>query len=83
MWLHGKAKPRGGTVGYKIFITVLKYLGLPFAYFLLRFVAFYFFRFRPCIFQKHLLSFTGKRLGYKFPEVHHLLFTEIIMFSGR
>lgn len=37
-----KGKTRGGLAGYKIFVTVLKYLGLSFAYFILYFVAFYF-----------------------------------------
>ena len=37
-----KGKTRGGILGYKIFVWTLKYLGLPFAYFLLSFVAIYF-----------------------------------------
>ncbi len=40
-----KGKSRGNVLGYKIFVTLLKYLGLKPAYFLLRFVAFYFFLF--------------------------------------
>jgi len=35
-------KTRGGVAGYKTFVFVIKYLGLPFAYFLLRFVVVYF-----------------------------------------
>lgn len=38
-----EGKTRGGLLGYKIFIWVLKYPGLPFAYFLLYFVTAYFF----------------------------------------
>ena len=38
-----KGQTRGGVLGYKIFVWSLKYLGIFFAYFLLRFVALYFF----------------------------------------
>jgi len=58
-----KGKTRGGLVGYKIFITTLKHLGLPFAYFLLRFVAFYFFVAAPASFR-NVLHFYRKRLGW-------------------
>jgi predicted LPLAT superfamily acyltransferase len=57
-----KGKTRGGLIGYKIFIAVLKYLGLSFAYFLLRFVAFYFFVTAPASFR-NILYFYRKRLG--------------------
>lgn len=40
-----KGQSRGNVLGYKIFVFTLKYLGLPFAYFILRFVAFYYFIF--------------------------------------
>jgi predicted LPLAT superfamily acyltransferase len=60
-----KGKTRGGLTGYKIFIAILKYLGLPFAYFLLRFVAFYFFAFSPQSFR-NIYYFYRKRLGYGF-----------------
>ena len=42
-----KGKTRGGVVGYKIFISILKYIGLPFAYFILRFIVVYFVIFSP------------------------------------
>jgi predicted LPLAT superfamily acyltransferase len=42
-----KGKTRGGLAGYRIFVAVLRYSGLPAAYFLLRFVAFYFFITNP------------------------------------
>ena len=42
-----KGKTRGGVSGYKIFIFILRYFGLKPAYFLLRFVALYFFFFSP------------------------------------
>lgn len=40
-----KGTTRGGVAGYKTFVFILKYLGLPFAYFLLRFVVAYFLLF--------------------------------------
>jgi predicted LPLAT superfamily acyltransferase len=58
-----KGKTRGGIVGYRIFITVLKYLGLPVAYFLLRFVAFYFFAFNRVSFR-NIYYFYRHRLRF-------------------
>jgi predicted LPLAT superfamily acyltransferase len=60
-----KGKTRGGLTGYKIFVTVLKYSGLPAAYFLLRFVAFHFFLFNPKSFAT-IFHFYRKRFGYGF-----------------
>ena len=60
-----KGKTRGGLTGYKIFVAVLKYSGLPAAYFLLRFVALYFFLFNPRSFSI-ILRFYRKRFGYHF-----------------
>lgn len=37
-----EGKTRGGVLGYKIFVWTLKYPGITFAYFLLRFVVLYF-----------------------------------------
>jgi predicted LPLAT superfamily acyltransferase len=58
-----KGKTRGGLTGYKIFVNVLKYSGLPAAYFLLRFVAFWFFIFNPRSFLI-TLHFFRNRFGY-------------------
>lgn len=60
-----KGKTRGGLTGYKIFVTVLKYSGLPAAYFLLRFVALYFFLFNPGSFSI-IFQFYRKRFSYGF-----------------
>ena len=46
-----QGKTRGGLIGHKIFVIVLKYLGLSFAYFILLFVALYFFLFVPKSFR--------------------------------
>jgi predicted LPLAT superfamily acyltransferase len=40
-----KGQSRGNILGYKIFVFTLKHLGISFAYFILVFVAFYFFLF--------------------------------------
>jgi predicted LPLAT superfamily acyltransferase len=42
-----KGKTRGGLLGHKLFVIILKYLGLSPAYFVLRFVALYFVFFAP------------------------------------
>jgi predicted LPLAT superfamily acyltransferase len=60
-----KGQTRGGLTGYKIFIIVLKSLGLPAAYFLLYFVAFYFFLFNPKSFAA-IYRFYRIRLGFDF-----------------
>lgn len=60
-----KGKTRGGLTGYKIFINVLKFSGLPLAYFLLRFVSFYFFVFSPKS-SFPVFSFYRKRLDFGF-----------------
>jgi predicted LPLAT superfamily acyltransferase len=60
-----KGKTRGNLAGYKIFIAVLKISGLPLAYFLLRFVALYFFFFSFRSFS-FIFSFYRKRIRYGF-----------------
>ena len=54
-----KGKTRGGLTGYKIFIAILKNLGLPFAYLLLYFVAFYFF-----VFAEDTVHRPGEEVHY-------------------
>jgi predicted LPLAT superfamily acyltransferase len=58
-----KGKTRGGLTGYKIFVSILKYLGLPAAYFFLYFVAFYFFLFYPKSFVS-IYRFYRSRLHF-------------------
>jgi predicted LPLAT superfamily acyltransferase len=58
-----KGKTRGGLAGYKIFVGILKYSGLPAAYLLLRFVALYFFFFNPRSFSV-IYSFYRRRIGF-------------------
>lgn len=56
-----KGKTRGGLLGYKIFVFILKNLGLRAAYLLLVFVSFYFVLFAPTS-TKAIYSFFRKRL---------------------
>jgi predicted LPLAT superfamily acyltransferase len=60
-----KGKTRGGLLGYKIFINILRYLGLPFAYVLLCFVALYYFIFVPSSFST-IFYFYRHRIGFGF-----------------
>ena len=53
-----QGKSRGGVLGYKLFILALKYLGLPYAYFFLRFVAAYFIVFAPTSFRSMYFYFN-------------------------
>ncbi len=57
-----EGKTRGSLTGYKIFVWVLKYLGISFAYFLLRFVVLYYFFFSPAS-RKIIYQFYRKRLS--------------------
>jgi len=58
-----QGKSRGNTTGFRIFVWVLKHAGLPSAYLLLRFVAFYYFVFSPKAFRSQY-SFFRLRLEY-------------------
>ena len=56
-------KTRGGLTGYRIFVSILKTAGLKPAYFLLRFVAFYYFLFSRSS-NRHIRYYFTKVLGY-------------------
>ena len=58
-----KGKTRGGVLGYKIFVFTLKYLGVPFAYFLLYFVVTYFIFTSPKAIRS-IFNYFRKTLGY-------------------
>jgi len=58
-----KGRTRGGVLGYRIFVFLLKNLGLSFAYFTLRFVAFYYLIFSE---KKYIYFYFHKILGYGF-----------------
>jgi predicted LPLAT superfamily acyltransferase len=87
-----KGKTRGGVLGYKIFILIIKYFGLSFAYFLLYFVVAYFmitsskaftwiFRFYHKTLRKNVfISFTYVyRNYYLFGQI---LIDKIAMLAG-
>lgn len=58
-----KGKTRGNTLGYRIFIFILKTFGLSVSYFFLKFVVLYFFFFSKKSY-KSLFYFYNKILGY-------------------
>ena len=58
-----KGKTRGGLLGYKIFIIILKYFGIKAAYFVLRFVVVYFIFFAPI---PSISIFNYFRFAHKF-----------------
>jgi len=58
-----QGKSRGNKTGFRIFVWVLRYAGLPSAYLLLRIVSFYFFFFSGKAFR-HQYSFFRKRIGF-------------------
>lgn len=57
-----QGKTRGGLLGHQIFVFTLRYLGLHPAYFLLRFVAFYYF-----IFSRG----SNRHIYRYFRDIHH------------
>lgn len=58
-----KGKTRGGLLGYRIFVFILKYLGLNLAYFVLLFVSLYFVFFSPQSF-KGIQQYYTKIIGH-------------------
>ncbi len=56
-------KSKGNTLGYAIFIKLLKIGGIRSAYFLLQFVAWYYILCKPSV-TKHLHNIYHHRLGY-------------------
>ncbi len=58
-----QGKSRGTTLGYRIFVSVLKRFGVLPAYFLLRFVAFYYFLFSYGS-SKHIFAYYNRKHGY-------------------
>jgi len=68
-----QGKSRGTTTGYKIFVWVLKRFGVKPAYFLLRFVAFYFFLFSRKG-SKAIYDLYRRRLGYSWWRSTRLIY---------
>ena len=57
-----EGKSKGGKKGHQFFVFILKFFGLPIAYFFLRFVAFYFFVFAKS--TKNTLAYFRNVMGY-------------------
>ena len=73
-------KSKGNTLGYGIFIKVLQVFGVMPAYFLLRFVAGYYFLFSRKS-NKHILYFLRERLGYKGFAAYRELYSNYYWFG--
>lgn len=58
-----QGKSKGNTLGYRIFIAILRFAGLKPAYFLLRFVSFYYFLFSRSS-TRFIYYYFHKRLRY-------------------
>ena len=58
-----EGKSKGTTLGYRIFVEVLRRFGVRPAYLMLRFVAFYYFLFSARS-SKHIYHYFHHRLGY-------------------
>ncbi len=65
-------KTRGNVLGYRIFVTTIRLFGLNVAYFILKFVSFYFYLFLPKK-RKILKSFYVNRVGIPVKNVKSLI----------
>ncbi len=59
-----QGKSKGTPLGYRLFVWVLKNFGVLPGYFLLRFVAFYYFLFSYTA-SKNIYNFFHQKLGYR------------------
>lgn len=87
-----KGKTRGGVAGYRFFIFLLKYPGLRFSYFFLRFVVLYYVLFVPSA-RKPIYQYFNTILGYSkiksiqyifknFFKLGQVLLDKVAMMSG-
>lgn len=75
-----KGKTRGGLAGYRIFIFILKYINLQAAYFLLYFVAFYFFLFARKA-RQPMYYYFSTIMGYRFFKTLYFLYLNNLTFG--
>ncbi len=75
-----KGKSRGGVLGHKIFVFVLKNLGIKPAYFVLRFVAAYYWLFAKSS-SRPALSYFQNRLGYDKGKARRALYQNYSVFG--
>ncbi|MCF6342917.1 MAG: acyltransferase, partial [Bacteroidales bacterium] len=69
-----KGKTRGTLAGYRFFVFILRYPGLNFAYFFLRFVVLYFVLFAPK---------ARKPMLFYFRNIHHFSYFKSVVFLFR
>ena len=74
-----EGKSKGNKLGYRIFIDILRVGGVSPAYFLLRFVSFYYFLFSPSS-SRPVLAFY-KRLGFGFWQRLQTLYRNYYLFG--
>ena len=75
-----QGKSRGNRLGYSIFVAVLRRLGLRPAYFLLRFVSFYYFLFAGGS-SGYILELYRRRLGFGYRKSLLLLYRNYYAFG--
>ena len=75
-----QGKSRGNRLGYSIFVAVLRRLGLRPAYFLLRFVSFYYFLFAGSS-SGYILELYRRRLGFGYRKSLLLLYRNYYAFG--
>jgi predicted LPLAT superfamily acyltransferase len=83
-------KTKGGLAGYKIFVFVIKYPGIRFAYFLLRFVALYFLLFSQkkaiCYYFRTILGYSSiktiRSIYQNYCLLGQVLIDKIVFISG-
>jgi predicted LPLAT superfamily acyltransferase len=75
-----EGRSRGNTLGYQIFIFLLRYGGIRAAYGLLQFVALY-YRFFASSATRPLQYLYHSRLGYPLPETKRLIRANLVLFG--
>lgn len=75
-----KGKSRGTILGYKIFVFCIKNLGVRSAYFVLYFVAAYYFLFLPKS-NKNIFYYFRNRLGYSYWKSKISVFKSYLIFG--
>ncbi|WP_293893343.1 lipid A biosynthesis acyltransferase [Flavobacterium sp.] len=73
-------KSKGTVLGYKIFVFFIKKTGIKFAYFVLYFVAFYYFLFLKKS-NKSIFYYFRERLGYSYLKSKRMVFMSYFTFG--
>ena len=73
-------KSKGTVLGYKIFVFLIKKPGMKFAYFILYFVAFYYFIFLKSS-NKAIFYYFKERLGYSYFKAKRMVFCSYYTFG--